>query len=231
VTNVIWQIIAVLVDVVVVLSSPPRIFLSSPPLAVLSSPPLAATRTSMSDDRTAGTMTEAERNVERIVPGNQGPIEQAIVILGQTVNPVRVVGPTQIRELYARMGASSRLPHELNAFRVLGGAEDPRIYVNRDSAVFRTAARKPSALAILKLAATLAHEQVHNTDGELAACRLQADFVRSKLESLPRPRREDARAYLRELEAKIQALSQITQRRLAASVKTAAAARVRASRS
>ncbi len=166
-----------------------------------------------------------------IVPGNQGPIEQAIVVLGQTVNPVRVVGATQIHELYARMAAARRQPHELNAFRALGGAADPQIYVNRDSAVFRTAARKPSALAILKLAATLAHEQVHNTDGELAAYRLQADFVRSKLESLPRSQREDARAYLQGLEAKVQALSYITQRRLAASVKTAGAARVRASKS
>lgn len=207
-TSVSWQITAVLVDFVVVFSSPP--------LAVLGSAPLAATRTSVSDERAAGTMTEAERNVESIVPGNQGPIEQAIVVLGQTVNPVRVVGATQIRELYTRMAAASRQPHELNAFRVLAGAADPRIYVNRDSAVFRTAARKPSALAILKLAGTLAHEQVHNTDGEFAASRLQADFVRSKLESLPRPQREDARAYLQGLEAKVQALSYIRQRRLAA---------------
>jgi hypothetical protein len=132
------------------------------------------------------------------------------MVLGQKVNPVKVLDAEQINDIYARAAAAP--PHllELTAFRARGVVTDPHIYVNRDSAIYRAATSKPSALKILKLAATLAHEQVHNTDGELAAYRLQADFVRSKLEGVPRRQRKDACAYLQSLEAKAQAIAYVT---------------------
>ena len=46
-------------------------------------------------------------------------------------------------------------------------AGDPHIYVNQRSLVYESAARTPSAITLLILAATLVHEQVHNTDLEL----------------------------------------------------------------
>ena len=132
------------------------------------------------------------------------------MVLGQNVNPVKVLDAEQINDIYARAAAAP--PHllELTAFRARGVVTDPHIYVNRESAIYRAAINKPSALTILKLAATLAHEQVHNTDGELAAYRLQSDFVRSKLEGVPRRQRKDACAYLQSLEAKAQAIAYVT---------------------
>jgi hypothetical protein len=140
-------------------------------------------------------------------------IRQAMVVLDQNVNPVKIVGAEQIAEIYARAAAAPRPPLGLNAFRMRGVITDPHIYVNSDSAIYKAAAVKPSNLTILKLAATLAHEQVHNTDGDFAAYRLQSDFVRSKLNTLPRRQREEARAYLQQIEAKARALEYVTEGR------------------
>ena len=51
-------------------------------------------------------------------------------------------------------------------------------------------------MTVLILAGTLVHEQVHNTDRELAAYRLQADFVRSRLQRLPRRDLDAARRHV-----------------------------------
>ena len=148
--------------------------------------------------------------MESLIEPNHTAVRQAIMVLGQNVNPVKVLDAEQINDIYARAAAAP--PHllELTAFRARGVVTDPHIYVNRESAIYRAAINKPSALTILKLAATLAHEQVHNTDGELAAYRLQADFVLSKLESVPRRHRKEACAYLQSLEAKAQAIAYVT---------------------
>jgi hypothetical protein len=44
------------------------------------------------------------------------------------------------------------------------------------------------------------HEQVHETDGEHAAYRRQADFVRSRLDILPKSERRRADRYWKSLE-------------------------------
>ena len=168
-----------------------------------------------------------------VVEGHHHPaIQQALAVVGQTVNPIRVVGSAQIRELYAgRAGVSPPGPG-LNAFRAPGNPADPHIYVNEDSAIYRTAVEKPSPLALLTLAATLVHEQVHNTDAELAAYRLQADFVRSRLPRLPWRQREAGRAYLERLDGKAQALAYAVHRhRMLTAAGRVAAARARASKS
>ncbi len=132
-------------------------------------------------------------------------IQQALNVIGQPVNPVKVVGAREIREIYARVRAGAP-PAGLNAFRATGDASDPSIYVNRDSLVYKDAARTSSVFGLLKLAATLVHEQVHNTDGEFAAYRLQSDFVRSRLSSLPPRQQEEARRYLQGLDARANGL-------------------------
>jgi hypothetical protein len=90
----------------------------------------------------------------------------------------------------------------MNAFRVRGGTIGATIHVNGESAVYRNAARKPTAIALLKLAATLVHEQVHRADGDHAAYRLQSDFVRSRLGGLPRDQQEEARRYIVSLDTR-----------------------------
>jgi hypothetical protein len=179
--------------------------------------------------RAARRNDERVENVTRTLEHDHPAIQQALMVLGQAVNPVPVIGAAEIRDLYLRMSGGSP-PTGLNAFRARSAITEPNIYVNSDSAVFRAAAAKPSAVAILKLAATLAHEQVHNTDGDLAAYRLQSDFIRSKLGTVPKRQREEARAYLESIESKAVAISYATRRQQRV-IPNAGAERGRASRS
>lgn len=133
-------------------------------------------------------------------------IDLALAIIGQPVDPVELVGRHDIREIFARLRAGAP-PRELNAFRPAIGSHEP-IYVNRDSAVYRSAARHPSGLFLLQLAATIVHEQVHNSDGEHAAYRVQSDFVRSRLHSLPARQQVQAQQYLRALDSRASARGQ-----------------------
>lgn len=132
-------------------------------------------------------------------------IHHALFVLGQPINPIRVLGSEEIAEIYSK-GGIEHPPHGLLAFRSPVDATDPTIYVNRASNIYLLATRKASSLNVLKLAATLVHEQAHNTDSEMAAYRLQADFVRSRLEDVPWREKEDARRYLAELDARARAL-------------------------
>jgi hypothetical protein len=56
----------------------------------------------------------------------------------------------------------------------------------------------------MKLAGTLLHEQVHNTEtgaeGERAARRKESDFLRSRIDSLPKWQQKEAREWLRRLD-------------------------------
>jgi hypothetical protein len=133
-------------------------------------------------------------------------IQRALLVLGQPVNPIRVVEPREIGRIYARAGVGPP-PEGLTAFRAPHDASDPHIYVNQRSLVYQDAARTRSAMTVLILAGTLVHEQVHNTDRELAAYRLQADFVRGRLQSLPRRDHDAARQYVQQLDARARALA------------------------
>ena len=79
--------------------------------------------------------------------------------------------------------------------------------------MYQAASRKLSPFTVVKLAAALAHEQVHHTDDEPAAYRLQSDFVRSRLNGLPWRQKEDARRHLAELEARARASAWVDWRR------------------
>ena len=125
-------------------------------------------------------------------------VDAALQLLPQSLDNVRVLSPVEVREVYSR--ADGVLPPVgLNAFRIPG---DPNIYVNAESEIYRDAARNRSAFHVLRLAATLLHEQVHGTDDEYAARRLQADFVRSRLDALPSAQRASADRYWTTLEAR-----------------------------
>lgn len=140
-------------------------------------------------------------------------VRQALVMLGQPLNPVRVVTPDRIRELYWRTGMGDP-PPELQAFRAPGDLSDPHIYVNADAVVYREALSKPSAVNTLKLAATLVHEQVHNTDREFAAYRLESDFVRSRLKGMSSRQAAAAAPFMERVEAMARALARVEQRGL-----------------
>jgi hypothetical protein len=131
-------------------------------------------------------------------------IDLALAVIGQPVNPVELVDAQEIERIFARLRAGAP-PTGLIAFRPAIGSREP-IYVSRDSDVYRSAARQRSPLALLRLAATIVHEQVHNSDGEHAAYRVQSDFVRSRLHTLPARQQGRARQYLRVLESRAASL-------------------------
>ncbi len=125
-------------------------------------------------------------------------VAEALRVLPLAITNVRVLSALQVRQIYSRV-AGTVPPAGLNAFRIQG---DPNIYFNAESEVYRDAARAGTAFHLLRLAGTLLHEQVHETDGEYAARRLQADFVRSRLHGLPSSQRERANRYWRTLEGR-----------------------------
>lgn len=149
---------------------------------------------------------EPRPDVERTLVHDDPVIQEALLVVGQPLNPIEVVDGQRIRDLYMHE-AGIRPTSGLDAFRAPGTAADPYIYVNRASVIYRSAARRSSTLARLKLAAVLVHEQVHNTDREFAACRLQADFFRSRLHLVPGRDLSAARHYLEGLEARARALA------------------------
>ena len=118
--------------------------------------------------------------------------------LSLPVEDIRVLSTGQVRQVFGQAGGGAP-PAGLIAFRIKG---DPLIYVSAESEVYRSAVRRPSPFHLLRLAATLVHEQVHDTDGESAAYRRQADFVRSRLPELPADQRARAHTYWHALEVR-----------------------------
>jgi hypothetical protein len=118
-------------------------------------------------------------------------IQRALTLVGQALNPIKVVDRTEAEEIYKRSAPQPPSPRVVG-FRAPFAPADPLIYINRESDQYKEAAKKPGdKLAQLLLSATLAHEQVHNTDGEMAARRLEADYLESKLSLLsPRDRQQ-----------------------------------------
>jgi hypothetical protein len=136
-------------------------------------------------------------------------IERALALLGGTIDHVRVVTMMEIREIYGRTAGAHAPPAGLNAFRL---PDDSIIYVNGESRLYRKAASKPTVNTDIRLAATLLHEQVHSSDGESVACRVQADFVRSRLRSAPARDRDELERYFRTLEARAVLLARAERR-------------------
>lgn len=140
----------------------------------------------------------AGRTVE---PGDP-TVRQALDYLGQRIDPIEVVSLAEATALYGRVPRAGAPSPGVNAFRLPLDGAISGIFVNRESVTYRLAARRPTVLRLLRLAATLLHEQVHRSDGEHAAYRLQADFVRSRLRQVPRRERAEAERYLEGLETR-----------------------------
>jgi hypothetical protein len=128
---------------------------------------------------------------------------RAVLLVAPPADDVRVLSSRQVQEIYLRE-AGTTPPVGLNAFRL---QNDPKIYVNAESKVYKQSESRPGEFHALRLAATILHERVHETDGEYAARRRQADFVRSQLRFLPSSQRRDADRYWRTLEGRALSLA------------------------
>jgi hypothetical protein len=135
-------------------------------------------------------MEALERELAARMTTHEDPtVQRALDLLGQGINPIKTVTPDGAKAIYEKYG---RQPSDnMLAFRAPGDKTDPNIYINNQSQMFKDAAKDP--LAQLLLAGTLAHEQVHNTDGEEAARRIESDFIRSKLGGLNYPQQQKAK--------------------------------------
>lgn len=142
----------------------------------------------------------------RTVRHDDHVIQRALDFVAQPLNPILLVSIDRARAIVAATPGGGVLSPRVNAFRAPGAHAAPHIYVIRESAVYRRAARAET-LGLLKLAATLVHEQVHATDGDAAAYRLQADFVRTRLHTAPIAQREAGRRYLEALDARAAGLA------------------------
>jgi hypothetical protein len=155
----------------------------------------------------AGAAVAQPHDAARTTTVEDSAIGRALALIGQPMNPVVIVDAEQARRMYGRLAGAGEPPADLNAFRAPGDPADPRIYVVRSSRVYRDALRRGNALAVLKLAATLVHERVHDTDGEAAAYRLQSDFVRSRLHMLSPAQRRHGWHYVQALDWRAAALA------------------------
>lgn len=117
-------------------------------------------------------------------------IQSALDIVNQALNPVKVVTPKEIVDIYAQRGIAKREPQierdviGLRAPWAQGQEHDPHLYINGASKQYQKAA-KGSDLQQLLLAASLVHEQTHETErgdvGERAARAIESSFLESKL--------------------------------------------------
>lgn len=148
-------------------------------------------------------------SAERTSKHDDRVVQQALVLIGHPVNPILVVNTSEIREIYSRIPGAAVPPPGLNGFRVAG---DPALYINCDSEVYLAAAQKASPFAMLRLAATIVHEQAHDSGTELAASRAQLDFVRTLAWTVPRRESEKLRQYREALEARTRLLSMADER-------------------
>lgn len=138
-----------------------------------------------------------KRELERTSQHADPVIQRALGVLGQAINPIRVVGSDDIQGVYnnaglqlSEQGLTSRKTN-MGGFRL---PNDPTIYINSGSKHYKAARDTGNLGAAIILAGILAHEQTHNTElgseGERAARQIEADFLRSKLTGLnPYPRK------------------------------------------
>lgn len=110
-------------------------------------------------------------------------IRKAIETTGNFIDPVRVVDMDEAAALYRTQG-QGRPSRSMVGFRL---KNDPVVYINSMSDQYKKASMG-SELANVMLAGSLLHERVHNhpEDGELPARRYEADFLQSKVNTLPK---------------------------------------------
>jgi len=125
--------------------------------------------------------------VQRTRKHEDPAVQRALDIAGQDLNPVKLVDPMEAQAIYSKTIDAKPSP-KLQGFRA-PQSTDPTIYVNRESNVYKNAAKNPNnKLAQLLLASLLIHEQTHDEgSSELVPQRFEADFLRSKRDMIGWP--------------------------------------------
>lgn len=137
------------------------------------------------------------REIERTQKHGDPVIQRALGVLGQPINPVKVVDfetaigmyPEGGRQL-SKQGLQQRRDGGLGGFRNPADKNDPNLYITSSSREYKAAQNDKDDGAVAILAGMLVHEQTHNTDGESAAYRKESDFLRSKLDKIKPANRE-----------------------------------------
>jgi hypothetical protein len=133
---------------------------------------------------------------------------RALTLIGQALDEIKVVGNNEIATLPMDEGLRkvARVSH---AFRLwFGDRLHPSIYVNRETAAYRNAARGGGRLADLILAAVLVHEQTHKTEpDEVSAYRAEASWLGGQLGPLSAEERAEMLPYIEQLRQKAHAPS------------------------
>jgi hypothetical protein len=148
------------------------------------------------------------REIERTRKNSDPTIQRALDILGQDVNPVKVVPWDEVKRLYDEAGYPVTPKEEKEKRERLGAfrrPNDPNIYISGEAKEYRRAVKNPKDIgAALILAGILAHEQTHETekgpDSEWATRRKESDFLQSKLETVPSYQRDSVRDRIRQQE-------------------------------
>lgn len=146
--------------------------------------------------------------VKRTAQNTDPTIQKALALINQPINPVQAVTPAQIVEIYGQRGFpknEQQVKKQVIGFRAPVNAavsDDPNLYINNASEQYRKASGN-SPLAQLLLAASLVHEQQHETEkgemGEYASRRKEADFIESKMNTLPGWEKPKAREFINQL--------------------------------
>ena len=166
----------------------------------------------MMDDALLEELTKREM-AARSAEHEDPVIQRALKLLGQAINPIKVVGHGEVENIY-REAAPQRMKTKADKERLWGVAgfrrpydtemEDPNIYINKNHERYGNAKQKRDILAQMQLAGTLVHEQIHNTEvgeaGEGAARRKEADWFRSQIDKLPKWQQPKARELLHNLD-------------------------------
>jgi hypothetical protein len=138
---------------------------------------------------------------------------RALTLIGQALDEIEVVGNSEIATLPMDEGLR-KVARTSHAFRLwFGDRLHPVIYVNREAAAYRNAARGGGRLADLVLAAVLVHEQTHKTEpDEVSAYRAEAYWLGGKLGQLSAEERAEMLPYIEHLRQKAHAASALATR-------------------
>ena len=177
-------------------------------VAVLSVPLTAAPQTLSSPRDGLGGSEQSQTCTH-----DDATICRALTLIGQAVDEIEVVGNSEIATLPMdeRVRNVARRSH---AFRLwFGDRMHPVIYVNREAAAYRNAARGGGRLADLVLAAVLVHEQTHKIEpDEVSAYRAEASWLGGQMGPLSAEERAEMLPYIERLRQKAHAPSAVAPR-------------------
>jgi hypothetical protein len=148
------------------------------------------------------------REIEAVAAHDDPVVARALALIGSTLShPIRIVDHEEAMRMYEQAGEKmskqgrQQRKRGLGGFRAPGDPKDKTLYVNRESDQYRAARNRKDAAAAHVMAGILVHEATHDADGEFAARRKEADWLRSKLAGLSGKDRRVLEDRIRSIEA------------------------------